>query len=45
MTYLFIEMLIGGILGTAIGSLGMAVYYLKRETCRLKNCGKEIENA
>lgn len=45
MTYLFIGMLIGGILGTAIGSLGMAVYYLKREICRLKNCGKEIENA
>lgn len=45
MTYLFIGMLIGGILGTAIGSLGMAVYYLKKETCRLKSCGRERENA
>lgn len=45
MTYLLIGMLIGGILGTAIGSLGTAAYYLKKETCRLKNCGKEKEDA
>lgn len=41
MTYLFIGMLIGGILGTAIGSLGIAVYYLKRETCRLKTAERK----
>lgn len=45
MTYLFIGMMIGGILGIAIGSLGMAVYYLKKETSRIKNCGRERENA
>lgn len=45
MTYLFMGMLIGGILGAVIGSLGTAMCYLKKETCRLKNCRKEKENA
>lgn len=46
MTYLFMGMLIGGLLGAAIGSLGASAYYLKKETCRLKNlCRKGNENA
>ena len=45
MTYLFMGMLIGGILGAAIGSLGASAYFLKKETCRLRNlCRKENEN-
>ncbi len=45
MTNIFLGMLIGGIFGTATGSLGTAVYYLKKEACRLKNCRKEKEDA
>ena len=46
MTYLFMGMLIGGVLGLVIGSLGASVFYLKKEACRLKNlCRKGNENA
>ena len=46
MTYLFTGMLTGGILGAAIGKLGTAVYFFKKEACRLKNrCRREKENA
>lgn len=46
MTYLFTGILTGGILGAAIGTLGTAVYFLKKEACRLKNrCGREKGNA
>lgn len=46
MTYLFMGMLIGGILGAVIGSFGASAYFLKKETCRLKNlCRRGNENA
>lgn len=46
MTYLFMGMLIGGVLGLVIGSLGASAYFLKKETCRLRNlCRRGNENA
>ncbi len=41
MLYLFIGMLIGGILGLAIGSLGTAVKFLREENCRIR---REVNN-
>ncbi len=36
MMYLFVGMLIGGILGLTIGALGMAVKFLREENRRIR---------